>query len=305
MENVFFVVGFPRSGTSFMVQLLNLHPAISAQHESKFIPRYLSQFKKLWELKKLEQIATDLNLLLEPKVKQVRYTGIYRKEDILANLQQSQNEEALTAYRRLLAEIMGNKDKPSAIWIGDKTPDYVFFIPQLLEIFPQANFIHIVRDPRNVYISIKNLTWGPDNPLSLALSWKKYLEAWENHKHLIPESQQHELRYEDLTHSPESTIKKLLSFFEVPLSDFPLQDTGVKKNYKSVWTNRFLIQDIEVIVICRLAEKQLLRYGYEPHKAKLPFFYLLLLLILIDQGWRRIMNKIYRIPLKLTPDNRY
>ena len=96
----------------------------------------------------------------------------------------------------MVYEIIKNPEKPNALLIGDKTPYYIHEISFLLELFPNAKFIHLVRDGRDAFLSIKNLRWDPDNVLSAAIAWRNCIKAWE--KMNLPSTQGIVVKYEDL-----------------------------------------------------------------------------------------------------------
>ncbi|MFO1002924.1 MAG: sulfotransferase [Planctomycetaceae bacterium] len=62
-------------------------------------------------------------------------------------------------------------------FIGDNTPLYVLSIPWLLELFPDAMFVHVVRDPRDVVCSVMSMRFGADNSIVAAMEWQQALDA--------------------------------------------------------------------------------------------------------------------------------
>ncbi|MGV2340269.1 MAG UNVERIFIED_CONTAM: sulfotransferase [Planctomycetaceae bacterium] len=96
--------------------------------------------------------------------------------------------------------------------VGDNTPLYVMAIPAILELFPNAKFIHMVRDPRDVVCSMLNMRFGACEAVTAAMEWHQTLGCWLLAERLIPESQRMECRYEDLCTSPEATFGGVASF---------------------------------------------------------------------------------------------
>jgi omega-hydroxy-beta-dihydromenaquinone-9 sulfotransferase len=158
-----------------------------------------------------------------------------------------------------------------------KSPTHSCRIPTLLELFPDARFVHIVRDPYIVYSSTVNL-WkrlyeaqGLQVPYCIGLTeyvfttWKHLYERLEQGKALIPDGHLHELRYEDLVRDPVTEMSRL--YARLGLGDFdsvrPRLEAWFKAN-TSYQTNRYrpLDPDLEAEITRRWGEV-IRRYGYE------------------------------------------
>jgi hypothetical protein len=157
-----------------------------------------------------------------------------------------------------------------------KSPTHTCRIPTLLELFPGARFVHIVRDPFVVYPSTINLwrslyeTHGLQRPNfrhleELVLSTFSYLyDRLELTRHLIPTGQFHELRYEDLIADPVRRMQQLyealnLGGFErvrPRLERFSSEQSGYR-------TNRYpLLTDEQRLKIRSRWGKVIERFGY-------------------------------------------
>jgi hypothetical protein len=97
-------------------------------------------------------------------------------------------------------------------FIGDNTPLYVLSIPWLLELFPDAKFMHVVRDPRDVVCSVLSMRFGADDPIVAAMEWQHALGCWLMAERMISPANRIEIRYEDLCVSTESTFGKLIEW---------------------------------------------------------------------------------------------
>jgi len=104
-----------------------------------------------------------------------------------------------------------------------KSPPHLGRVAVLLDLFPEAQFIHIVRNPYDVYLSTKKL-WrnsfslahlqepDPEQIDELILSWYVELfELFERDRGLIPEKNLHELKYEDLDTDPLGCLEEIYS----------------------------------------------------------------------------------------------
>jgi hypothetical protein len=134
---LFFIGGAPRSGTTWLQQMLGAHPEVSCKGEA-LLQKYLAEpleHMMSARAKNLEGKNTDL----------FRHTGGYP-------LPTTEDTEHLLGTGILLA-LQRQRDRKNCRAIGEKTPENVFFFPRLKKLFPQAKFIAIARDPRDVLTS--------------------------------------------------------------------------------------------------------------------------------------------------------
>ena len=93
---------------------------------------------------------------------------------------------------------------------GDKTPIYVRQMELIQQLLPEASFVHIIRDGRDVALSSKDLWFGPDSVEETARWWRSWVEEArqqaQNLDHYI------EIRYEDLVVDTELTLKEVCHF---------------------------------------------------------------------------------------------
>ncbi|MCJ7824910.1 MAG: sulfotransferase, partial [Anaerolineales bacterium] len=98
-------------------------------------------------------------------------------------------------------------------WV-EKTPYNEYYADDIFAWWPDANCIHIVRDPRDNFSSyqIKQPDWGP---ISFARSWRESTQrGWKNQqrygkrRYLL-------IRYEDLVEEPEQTIAEIIEFLNI------------------------------------------------------------------------------------------
>jgi hypothetical protein len=99
---------------------------------------------------------------------------------------------------------------------GDKTPNYVLQIPLLAELFPEARFVHIVRDGRDVALSVTNIDeWGPKRIPGGARYWVQHVGAGRAAGHALGASRYLEVRYEDLVADAEPVLRAVCGFFDL------------------------------------------------------------------------------------------
>ena len=116
--------------------------------------------------------------------------------------------EATRTLYRLYAEKFG---KPR--W-GDKTPHYVRRMKLVQQLLPEAHFIHIIRDGRDVALSVKDLSFGADSVEEAARRWRGGINRARRQSGELPHYL--EIRYEDLVSSTEKTLRTIGEFINLP-----------------------------------------------------------------------------------------
>lgn len=137
-SQLFFIGGVPRSGTTWLQQMLDTHPDASCQGEGLFakvlyplLDDYLDHWKKA---------LADKNRTVFAHLPGYPLPGEEERHFLAASM-------ILLALRRQAG------GRPHRAY-GEKTPENIFFWPQLRTLFPNARFIAIARDPRDVLTSI-------------------------------------------------------------------------------------------------------------------------------------------------------
>lgn len=201
----FFIIGAQKSGTTWLQRLLNDLPGIACFGESHFVDRLLVP---------LSGVVNDYNQMMGLVADRV-----YEGAGFYGNIS---NQELLTVGRSWLLEIFKRTAGPNR-WaglqiVGDKTPAHSFHIPTLRIMFPEAKFIHMLRDGRDVVVSayhhrsriLRKL--GQDDSLrslieeapGLFLKWKQFTQAVLER---APGLSMHTVRYEDLLTNPHSELQ--------------------------------------------------------------------------------------------------
>jgi hypothetical protein len=106
--------------------------------------------------------------------------------------------------------------------IGDKNPHYSLFIPRLRRTFPEARFIHIIRDPRANVQSMLGVDFESHCPASLSWRWKYYNRKIEIAKSKQPGSF-FTITYEKLAAEPRSVIMQICEFLGIDFCEDMLE----------------------------------------------------------------------------------
>jgi hypothetical protein len=127
-------------------------------------------------------------------------------------------------------------------FFGDKNPGYTIYTKQLTKIFPNSKFIHIIRDYRDHFVSIKNVDFELPNVSLVVFKWRLYVKKFRKMMKKYPENYI-EIRYEDLVTNPEKEMKKLCSFTGVPflpeIFEFHTKKGETEKIYPKKLFNKF------------------------------------------------------------------
>jgi hypothetical protein len=197
-----FICGATRSGTTLLRLMLDAHPEMAIPGETHFI---VPMIKVSWrQARTADELAT---MITESE----RWGDFHLDEDELRvrlrALDPLNCADAVREFFRLYAESQG---KPR--W-GDKTPGYVRSMRLVQKVMPEARFVHIIRDGRDVALSLVPRSWGPSTFAEAADNWRRRIEvARRQRPHLHHYAEVH---YEDLVTDTESVLRRVAEFVEL------------------------------------------------------------------------------------------
>lgn len=194
-----YVVGVPRSGTTLLRMMLDAHSTLAIPQETDFGPA-LQAFERGGVEAALEAIVGgelwgDYGLRAEDLARRVEAGGAATFADVAR------------AFYELYAERRG---KPR--W-GNKTPYNLLGMTLIQRHFPEARFVHIVRDGRDVALSMAPVWFGPGDVAGVARHWSRMLASARREAAQVPFYA--EVRYEELVRQPAATLSCLCEFLEL------------------------------------------------------------------------------------------
>jgi hypothetical protein len=127
-----------------------------------------------------------------------------------------------SAVRALYSTYARARGKPR--W-GDKTPGYVRQIAGLSGLLPEAKFIHIIRDGRDVAASWFETPFAPGSVEDAAERWRRYVRMGRHDGRTLGETRYLEVRYEVLVTEPETVLRSICSFIELDFDTAMLDHT--------------------------------------------------------------------------------
>lgn len=250
-----FVVGCPRSGTTMMSELLRDSPW-GAPFETHFI------------IKHMKALNGDLDLTQPEKFHRV-VKAILRERPIMQlNLALDIEEfyESLEQYdyAHVVDQLIARHRKQQGYksW-GDKTPLYVQHCDELNNLFPDAKIIVMIRDGRDVALSLLKKDWGPSNIFSCAELWKDCYEDIENMQRLESKGLLRIVRYEEMLRNPEVVIPEVYKFLGQTLNDefFKKSLAHVRRDNYNKWQSSMSVRQLAIFE--GVAANTLEKLGYE------------------------------------------
>lgn len=191
----FFIVGCPRSGTTLLQQLLVAHKEVVIPPETAFFTKVVPRSGRV-NRRALNRLNRDLQINLE-------------LEGRLSD------QGVRDAYEAVSDQYSAQLGSPDATWFGEKTPDHLRHAERVAALFPEARFVLIHRDGRDVALSLSRVPWSPSDPLVNFAIWRQaahFQERWL----AAPSAPTVVVRYEDLAREPEVAVRRVTDFLEIP-----------------------------------------------------------------------------------------
>ena len=212
MAPPFFIVGNDRSGTTMLRMILDRGPEAAIPPESMFLtdvtipadaldgPAWQELLERVWDHPKVRlwELASP-----PPRLP----AGLGRMD---------------AARFVLAAPFEAYAGKHGKQRWGDKTPHYVHHVDHLLAIWPDARFVVLVRDGRDVALSLRRMPFGPNNAWAAAQWWARGIRAGRTAQRRHPE-QVLTVRYEDLVADPVTHVSAICAFLDLRYSPAMLE----------------------------------------------------------------------------------
>ncbi|MHC4822973.1 MAG: sulfotransferase family protein, partial [Planctomycetota bacterium] len=183
----FFLIGAERSGTTLLRLMLDHHPEIRCQFESSFYVDYLLDdgseppFEVLDKHIRMDRVARMSEFSLQP--------GLNFKETARAFLEEDAKRSGVRIYGATIHRRFRH----------------------ILQVWPDARFVNLVRDPRDVAPSVIKMGWA-GNTWHGSRLWAEAQQEAERLFDMVPKDRQLTLRFEDLVTTPVETFSRLCVF---------------------------------------------------------------------------------------------
>jgi hypothetical protein len=207
-----FIVANPGSGTTLLRMMLDSHTELAIPPETHFIPDVIQRAREIRTEADRKPTPAELTAVITGNR---RWADFGLDEGALRERMdrdgQANARRALRAFYSLYAEGHGKNR-----W-GDKTPDYLLAMNRIAQTLPEARFVHLLRDGRDVAVSRRR--WrqragAAERPVEAwASQWRRWIttgrEQAEKVEHYL------EVRYEDLVTDTEPTLRRVCEFAEL------------------------------------------------------------------------------------------
>ena len=271
-----FVTGMPRSGTTLLASLINAHSQVAVSPETDY-------FNLVWKPIARTGGFRDCGTVEAILVTFFGVANVMRIEfpvdDLMTQFRSQWEQHTLdhsVILETMLSWYASKRGKP--LW-AEKTPDHFMYIPAIKSIFPAARVVAIVRDPRDVHLSLSKLPWSRGNALNHALQWRGYQSLARIFETSFDGSFV-QVRYEDLIADPHGTTQILCNKLGLPFEAGMVERHAeelifdpkaepwkqevqhpINSSNHTKWPNVLPAQ--EVALFSRICEKYLRAWGYE------------------------------------------
>ena len=211
-----FFVGCGRSGTSLLRAIFDSHREMNVPYDTHFI-LYLAERRRRYEQRggfAVDAFVDDLASQYDFK------RWVIGIDDIRNDLRSRPPADYAEAIRRIFRLSAAREGKPR---YGNKSPVHVQEIETLGRLFPDARFVHILRDGRDVALSYLNVQFGPSTVEAAALRWKRHVRGGRSAGARLGAGRYREVSYEKLLEDPETVTRELCTFLEIPFEDSMLR----------------------------------------------------------------------------------
>jgi sulfotransferase family protein len=249
-----FVVGVSRSGTTLMRNLLERSDRIALARENHFVGHLRASEGARYYFRGAGDLASDDTM---SRIAEMIYSGDFQRRSrwrevspfwrwLVENVAHEEMERRLLASERTerglwVAFLRAYADSRGRPVMGEKTPAHLAYVDTLLEWFPDGRVVHMIRDPRGVYVSdLRRRRSKPRKPYSwlgkipgllpavmliqTTLTWRGAARLHSIYERRYP-GRYRLVRFEDVVQHPLETLVPLFEFLGVAQ---PVDPTNVK-----------------------------------------------------------------------------
>jgi hypothetical protein len=192
-----FLIGCPRSGTSWVQTLISANARVATAQESDLFDLYLGPMIRMWK-------------------KYSSPEGISGREAVGLNTLISNG-----CFLRLLREFASSAIRDECFREGihsiflEKTPSHAMFMEEILEVFPDAQFVHLIRDPVDTVASLLAASrswgrgWAPSSVFAASQLWTSHVYSACKLGRSLPRESYVEVKYENIA---SDQLQSLFSF---------------------------------------------------------------------------------------------
>lgn len=274
-----FIVGQERSGTTLLMTMLGCHPRIAVPEVAWWYPRFRGYLHTYGDLGREENLRTLADEMIFGLM--VSFWGMPANpktivDEILGDLRERSFAGIYCAMLERYARWVG---KPR--W-GEKTPNNVFYAKEILEDFPNAQFLCVTRDARDMAADAIRSSFGPTNAYAAAHEWKFGQQTIQKLRKELPPFAWLDVHYEKLARKPEVILRraceflgedyspKMLDFHKTEIAqnrsknrDHSALGEPVSDRYVGIYTEHLSVRDQRIIAGIAGREMQIEGYAVD------------------------------------------
>jgi hypothetical protein len=201
------VVGCPRSGTTMLQLMLHAHPRIAIPPETRFVLNVYRERRDFGDLSVVANRRALARRIVDHPETRFCDLGL-DAEDVVERIAAGPGTLG-SALGTVFQQYAARFGKPR--W-GDKRPAYLHNIDILLRLFPDAQFINIVRDGRDCVASLKEMSWHRKDIYATVAAWARAVDDARRAARRLGPRQWHEVRYEDLVADPHGRLAAMCAY---------------------------------------------------------------------------------------------
>ena len=270
-------MGNHRGGTTLLQAMLSSHSAITIPPETGFFAEVWPRRKRFGDLSVPQNLERMFDFLESDfcSVSDLRFN----RECVMEGFRQT-DQTCADLFVALLSDYAVARGKRRA---GEKSPQHIFCVPTLAELYPQARFITLIRDPRGVVCSELQTAWGSKSVGRIARKWCRTVDQHERLRQQQPPGRYLQIRYEDLLSSPETVLRRaceflgeefepaMLTYFERPEAERGFRTDEIWKantlrplEQQRVAAWQQVLGPEQIALVERWAGGRMANFGYEP-----------------------------------------
>lgn len=213
------MIGTQRSGSNLLRLMLNQLPGIAAPHPPHILQRMMPLLAKYGDLsqdKNFAVLVDDVCRLVE--LNPVPWEGVVLdRADVARRCRARSLVAVFGAVYDVLAETQG-----AQTWLC-KSMQNVMYLPQIDAYYPDAKYLYLFRDGRDVAVSFRKAVVGEKHYYHIANEWATAQRLAIKQRSITPPERFINVTYEELTSRTEDTMRRLCAFLGVTYSPSMLE----------------------------------------------------------------------------------
>lgn len=207
-----FIVGVPYSGTTLLRQMLDSHSQLTVSADTHLLPDLIRRWRRdeAAGAGESELVQAAITLVTSHHGSPGLGVDAERLAAHLGAIRRPSLVDVARAVHLVRAEAEG---KPR--W-GDETPPYLGQMRLLNSVIGEARFLHVIRDGRDVALSLADAGDGLSDSEAAIRMWRKQVRGARRQAAKLPPHHYAEVRYEALAREPEVVLRRVARFLDLP-----------------------------------------------------------------------------------------